>query len=133
MFTKVLMHVSKAVSKKKEEFGRRAALIFADAYRKHLFRRALARRIKVRQSLVNFIYKLRFVARVRKLYICTMMMNKIFNQAFAIGKSKANARAVQTVQRIFRGFNVRDKRMPLVVTAQRAKDNLKLHVAAKLV
>jgi hypothetical protein len=54
MFVKVLLHVSRAVSKKKEELEEGVAQILADTYRKYNFRRALARRIHVRQNLTKF-------------------------------------------------------------------------------
>jgi hypothetical protein len=133
MFRKVLLHVSKSVSKKKEEYERKATQVFADIYRKHVFRRALARRIKMRQMLVNFFYKFKFVLQMRKLFISYTMVREVMDRAFVIGKNKANERAVRTVQRIFRGFSTRDKRMPLVLSALKAKENLKLHVAAKVV
>lgn len=133
MFKKVLEHVSKSVSKKKEEYEKKATQVFADAYRKHIFRRALARRIRVRQSIVNFLYKFNFVVKMRKIYIAYMMTREIVDRAFIVGKNKANERAVKTVQRIFRGFSARDKRMPLVVNALKAREELKLHVAAKVV
>lgn len=62
-----------------------------------------------------------------------MMAREIADRAFAIGKQKANDQAVRTVQRIFRGFKARDNRMPLVIEAARAKENLKLHMAARVV
>jgi hypothetical protein len=37
------------------------------------------------------------------------------------------------VQRVFRGFSARDKRMSLVINALKAREELKLHVAAKVV
>lgn len=70
---------------------------------------------------------------MRKLYITYTMVKEVVDRAFLIGKNKANERAVRTVQRIFRGFSTRDKRMPLVMNALKAKENLKLHVAAKVV
>ena len=54
MAVKVGMHVSKAVIKKKEELEIVAAQVFADTYRKYNFRRAMIRRIQVRQSLTKF-------------------------------------------------------------------------------
>ena len=133
MFQKVIQHVSKSVAKKKEEYERRSSLIFADIYKKHVFRRALARRIRVRQAIVNFLYKFRFVMQMRKIYISYMMTREIVDRAFAIGKQQANERSIKTVQRIFRGFSVRDKKLPLVVHALKTKENLKLHVAAKII
>ena len=70
---------------------------------------------------------------MRKLFIAYTMTREIVDRAFLIGKNKANDRAVRTVQRVFRGFSTRDKRMPLVMNAIKAKENLKLHVAAKVV
>ena len=62
-----------------------------------------------------------------------MLTREIVDRAFSIGKQKANDKAVRTVQRIFRGFKARDNRMPLVIEAARAKENLKLHMAARVV
>ena len=55
----------------------------------------------------------------------------MINNAFGIGKQRADDKAVRLVQRVFRGFQARDKRIGLVVNALRAKENLKMHVAAK--
>jgi len=62
-----------------------------------------------------------------------MATRMIVDKAFAIGKEKSNEKAVKTVQRIFRGFKVRDHHMPLVLEAQRAKEELKLHISARIV
>ena len=97
MFKKVLLHVSKSVTKKKEEQERKATQVFADTYRKHMFRRALARRIKVRQSIANFFYKFNMIIQLRKIYITYTAVQEVVSKAFAIGKSKADDRAVRTV------------------------------------
>ncbi len=62
-----------------------------------------------------------------------MMTRQIVDKAFAISRHNANDKAVRTVQRIFRGFKARDFRMPLVIEAAKAKENLKLHMAARVV
>lgn len=82
MFIKVLEHVSRAVSKKKEEHEMVATQVFADVFRKHIFRRALARRIRVRQSIVSFFYRFSLVLRLRKIFICHMMTKMIVDRAF---------------------------------------------------
>jgi hypothetical protein len=87
MYRKVLLHVSKSVTKKKEEYERKASQVFADAYRKHIFRRALARRVRIRQSIVNFLYKFSLVLKLRKIYIAYIMTREIADRAFAIGKA----------------------------------------------
>ena len=133
MFVKVLLHVSKAVSKKKEEMEQVATQVFADTYRKYNFRRALARRIHVRNNLAKFFQKFSLILRLRKMYIAYMMTKMITDKAFAIAKQHANDKAVRSVQRIFRGFKARDQRMPLVIEAVKAKENLKLHMAARVV
>jgi len=40
---------------------------------------------------------------------------------------------VWNIQRVFRGFSARDKKMSAVMSSLMAKENLKLHVAAKKV
>jgi|LauGreDrversion4_2_1035121.scaffolds.fasta_scaffold293119_1 hypothetical protein len=67
------------------------------------------------------------------MYIAYMMTKMITDKAFAIAKLHANDKAVRSVQRIFRGFKARDQRMPLVIEAVKAKENLKLHMAARVV
>lgn len=133
MFKKVLLHVSKSVFKKKEEFERKATQVFADVYRKHVFRKILANRIRVRQSIINFLYRFRFIMKLRKLYTGYTITMDIFEKAFAIAQENQKERSVRTVQRIFRGFSARDKKMPVVLNAIKAKENLKLHVAAKAI
>lgn len=59
------------------------------------------------------------------------MATALADRAFSIGKQRAEENSVRTVQRIFRGFFMREKKMTLVVNALKAKENLKLHVAAK--
>jgi hypothetical protein len=86
MFVKVLMHVSRAVSKKKEELELVATQVFADTYRKFNFRRAMARRIQVRQNLARFFQKVSLILRLRKIYIAYMITREIADRAFAIGK-----------------------------------------------
>lgn len=107
MFNKVMLQVSKSVTKKKDEMEISATQVLVDVYRKHIFRRAMARRVKVRKTIVNFIYKWRLITRLRKIYICYMMTREIAEISFLIAKKKADDRAIRTVQRIFRGFTVR--------------------------
>lgn len=71
--------------------------------------------------------------RLRKYYICYTAAKAIVDRAFNIGKERSEQRAVRTVQRIFRGFQAREKKMTLVLQAMKSKENLKLHVAAKKV
>jgi len=84
MFKKVLLHVSKSVSKKKEEIERKATQVIADVYRKHVFRRALAQRIRVRQSIVNYLYRFRTIMMFRKLYASYSIVLDIVDRAFAV-------------------------------------------------
>ena len=55
-----------------------------DTYRKYVFRRAMARRIKVRQNLSKFFKKVSFILRMRKIYIAYMMTRSIVDKAFNI-------------------------------------------------
>jgi len=97
MFVKVLEHVSRAVSKKKEELEQVATQVFVDTYRKYVFRRALARRIKVRQNLSKFFTKVSFILRMRKIFIAYMTTRMIVDKALNCATSRGKDKAVRTV------------------------------------
>lgn len=71
--------------------------------------------------------------RLRKYYTCYTLSKALVDRAFMIGKRRAEERSVRLVQRLFKGFQARDAKMGLVMNALKAKENLKLHVAAKRV
>jgi hypothetical protein len=98
-----------------------------------MFRNQLAKALKDRQKVITHIANYAVISRLRKYYICYTLSKTLVDRAFEIGKRRAEERSVRTVQRLFRGFQVREKKMALVVNALKAKENLKLHVAAKRV
>jgi len=67
------------------------------------------------------------------MFICFSMARKVADKAFEIVKARNEQRAVWQIQRVFRGFSARDKKKSAVMNAMMAKENLKLHVAAKKV
>jgi hypothetical protein len=90
-------HVSRAVSRKKAELEQVATQVFVDTYRKYVFRRALARRMQVRQTITKFFQKFSLILRLRKIYIAYMMTRMIVDKSFAIAKQRANDKAVRIV------------------------------------
>ncbi len=71
--------------------------MFADVYRKHVFRKILANRIRVRQTIINFLYRFRFIMKLRKLYTGYTLTMDIFEKAFAIAQENQKERSVRTV------------------------------------
>jgi hypothetical protein len=61
-----------------------ATQVFVDTYRKYVFRQAMARRIKVRQTLSKFFKKVSFILRMRKIFIAYMMTKVAVDKAFII-------------------------------------------------
>lgn len=118
---------------KRKDYEMKASLILTDTYKKYMFRNQLNKALRDRQKVMRALENYNTIKRLRKYYICFTMSRFLTERAFEIGKRRAEERSSRLVQRVFRGFLVRDKKMNLVVTALKAKENLRLHVAAKRV
>eukprot|EP00347_Sterkiella_histriomuscorum_P008181 403346072 len=140
--TKILMRnecvalLEKAKSKQREVRDK-SAVVIKRAFQMFLgftnTQEQLNKSLRDRQKIIKTIENYNTIQRLRKYYVCFTMSRWLFDRAFDIGKSRAEERSIRLVQRIFRGFTARDKKMNLVVNALKAKENLKLHVAAKRV
>lgn len=128
-----MQSILKYKTEKRKDYESKAAVVMTDTYKKNLFRKQLQKSIKDRHKVVGAISNYAIIMRLRKFWIAHSLVQKMLSRAWEIGRERTEVRSVWTVQRIFRGFRDREKKKTLVIQAITAKENLKLHVAAKKV
>jgi len=120
-YEKAMLALTKYKTEKRKDFEQKASVIMTDVYRKRLFREQMKRAIRDRQVVVNSISQYATYLRLRKLYICYTIAQSMMERAWIEAREKVEKRSAFTIQRIFRGFKARDKKMDVVLRAIRAK------------
>lgn len=108
-----------------------AAQVIQEVYTKHVFRDHLLQAVKCRQFMMKGIFDLASINRCRKMWICRRLVVKMADRAFKIIKNKKEQEAAYRIQRILRGHMERAGKHDIVLSAVKAKVELKQHVSAK--
>lgn len=81
-----MQSIIKYKTEKRKDKESKAALVVEDTYKKHMFRKQLARSIRERQKVIKSLATFSLCIRLRKLFICHNAAQAIVERAFKIGK-----------------------------------------------